>query len=251
MKFLTVFSLFISFSSWAEIELLIVGDSTQPIQFVALPFEYQGDGLSPAVTVENHMIQALSSTGLFSMPLRYEQPTDVTNMLAWQFAGIRYVLNGEIYENKDNLHLKLIITDTLTQKPTLSAVILNPDQLELSAQLFADQVYRSLFYTTFTNDEEKQYLNNEDPTLTRYLNQLVILFKNTWNDNKVDGACSVELQQMPGGVPFKSKLKEDCFQKTQLAEEVKQVLDQIGTLPYDRFQEVFDKNLSIQFVSMN
>lgn len=82
----------------AEIELLIVGDSTQPIKFVALPFSYEGSGLNPAVMVENHIVQALSSTGLFSMPLRYEKPKNLNNMLAWQFAGIRYVLNGEIFE---------------------------------------------------------------------------------------------------------------------------------------------------------
>lgn len=251
MKLFIFSLLFVGTPCWAEIDLLIVGDNEQPIKFVALPFSYNGDGLSPAVTVENHMVQALSSTGLFSMPLRYEAPKDVDNMLAWQFAGIRYVLMGEIFEKKDNMHLKLTINDTLTQKPTLSAVILNPSQLELSSQLFADQVYRSLFYATFTNDEEKQYLNNEDPTLTRYLNQLVLLFKSAWRSNDARGSCSVDLQQMPGGVPFKSSLQEDCFQSDQLAKEIRQALDNVGSLPYDRYQEVFDKNLKIQFISMN
>lgn len=249
MRILCFILLLLSSGLRAEIELLIVGDQSQPIHFVVLPFEYHGDGLSPAVTVENHIIKALSSTGLFSMPLRYEPPQDNNNMLAWQFAGIRYVLQGQIFEDNDNLRLTLTINDSLVLKPTISAVILNPKQLELSSQLFADQIYRSLFYATFTNDEDKQYLNNENPTLTRYLNQLVLLFKGVWQNQAGQGSCSVELQQMPGGVPFKSKLMEDCFNGSGLENEVQRALDGVGSLPYARYQAVFDKNLSLQFIT--
>ncbi|MCX7552327.1 hypothetical protein OS175_00425 [Marinicella sp. S1101] len=249
MRIIYLISLLLSSTLRAEIELLIVGDQTQPIHFVVLPFDYHGDGLSPAVTVENHIIKALSSTGLFSMPLRYEPPQDNDNMLGWQFAGIRYVLQGNLFEERDSMHLTLTINDTLVLKPTISAVILNPKQLEVSSQLFADQIYRSLFYATFTNDEDKQYLNNENATLTRYLNQLVLLFKGVWQNQTGQGSCSVELQQMPGGVPFKTKLMEDCFNGSGLDSEVQSVLDNIGSLPYARYQAVFDKNLSLQFIT--
>ncbi len=249
MRFLSLLLLLICTNASGEIELLIVGGQNQPIKFMALPFEYQGDGLNPAVTVENHIVQALSSTGLFTMPLRYEKPQNEANMLAWQFAGIRYVLQGEIRELEETIHLKLTINDTLLLKPTLSTVILNPKELELSSQLFADQVYRSMFYTTFTNDEDKQYLHNEDPTFTRYLNQLVVLFKGAWKSQLNRGTCSVEIQQMPGGVPFKSQLQEDCFNDSQLAKEIQEALDTVSTLPYEKYQQVFDKYLKLQFIS--
>ncbi len=242
--------LFCISSAQAEIELLIVGGDQQPVKFVALPFEYFGSGYSPAVTVENHIVQALSSTGLFSMPFRYEKPQDVNNMLAWQLAGIRYVLQGEIHEVQQTLTLNLTISDTLGLQPTLSAVILNPEQLELSSQIFADQIYRSLFYATFTNYKEKQYLNQENATLTRYLNQLVIQFKTAWQAQDSQGTCTVDVQQMPGGVPFKSELRKDCFDDAYLAIEVQLALDQAGTLPYEKYQSVFDKNITFSFISM-
>ncbi len=233
----------------AEVELLVVGDQSKPVQFVALPFTYHGDGFSPAVTVENHIIQALSSTGLFSMPFRYDAPEDVDNMLAWQLVGIRYVLQGDLYENDQTLTLRLTISDSLGLQPTFSSVILNPNQLELSSQIFADQVYRSLFYATFTNDNEKQYLDNENPTLTRYLNQMVLVFKNAWVENQISGTCTVDIQQMPGGLPFKSQLQEDCFIDQQLASEVMLALAQIEVLPYQRYQDVFEKDLTVKFIS--
>ncbi|MCB1582569.1 MAG: hypothetical protein R3E90_13360 [Marinicella sp.] len=233
----------------AEIELLIIGGANQPVQFVALPFKYQGQGLSPAVTVENYMTQALSSTGLFSMPYRYDQPIDINNMMAWQLSGVRYVLQGEIIEEKSLLWLKLTISDTLGLQPTFSSVILNPDQLKLSTQMFADQVYRSLFYATFTNEADKQYLNNENPTLTRYLNQLVMTFKNAWKYQGTEGQCTVELQQIPGGVPFTSKLQEDCFENSGLASEIQHVLAAVEFLPYDQYQTVFEKKLTLKFIA--
>jgi len=239
------------FVAQADVELLVVGGDKQPVQFVALPFEYFGAGFSPAVTVENHIVQALSSTGLFSMPFHYDQPQDVNNMLAWQLAGIRYVLQGEIHEVKQTLTLKLTISDTLGLQPTLSAVILNPKQLELSSQMFADQVYRSLFYATFTNYNDMQYLDHENPTLTRYLNQMVVQFKMAWQALGAAGTCTVDIQQMPGGVPFKSELQQDCFTEPKLAVEIQQALGQVGILPYEKYQSVFEKNLQLQFITIN
>ncbi len=241
--------LFCSLTARAEVELLIVGGHQQPVQFVTLPFTYFGKGYSPALTIENHIVQALSSTGLFTMPLRYEQPHDKGNMLAWQLAGIRYVLLGEIHEDDQSLHLKLTINDTLGLQPTLSVVILNPKQLAFSSQMFADQLYRSLFYATFTNYNDKQYLDHENPTLTRYLNQLVMQFKMAWQNQGAQGVCTVDLQQIPGGVPFESSLQEDCFTVPELAAEVQTALDQVGILPYANYQSVFEKNLRLQFIS--
>ena len=240
---------FCSLTVQADVELLIVGGQHQPVQFVVLPFSYFGSGFSPAVTVENHMVQALSSTGLFSMPFRFEKPHDMDNMLAWQLAGIRYVLQGEIHEVKKTMTLKLTISDTLGLQPTLSAVILNPKQLELSSQMFADQVYRSLFYATFTNYNDMQYLDQENPTLTRYLNQVVVQFKMAWQPQGAVGTCTADVQQMPGGVPFKSELQEDCFSDPMLAAEIQQTLDQVGILPYENYQSVFEKNLQLQFIT--
>ncbi len=132
--------LFGSLAAQAEVELLVVGDQAKPVQFVVLPFAYHGEGYSPAVTVENHIIQALSSTGLFSMPFSYDAPDDSENMLAWQLVGIRYVLQGDIHEVNKTMTLRLTISDTLGLQPTFSSVILKPSQLELSRQMFADQV---------------------------------------------------------------------------------------------------------------
>jgi len=244
--------LLLLFQVWmcrAEIDLLVVGDSQHPVQFVVLPFSYQGAELSPAVTVESHITHALSSTGLFSMPFRYEVPTDVDNMMAWELAGIRYVISGDLIEENEALVLRLTINDTLGLQPTLSSVLLNPKQLELSSQMFADQVYRSLFYATFTNDQDKQYLNNENATLTRYLNQLVMQFKSAWMNNQVSGTCTVDVQQMPGGVPFKSELQVDCFAEPALAEEVQAALDRVEVLPYEQYQDVFARELVLHFIS--
>jgi hypothetical protein len=249
MKTATLILLFMVLPLAAEVELLVVGDDAHPVKFVALPFEYEGNGVSPAVTVENHIVQAISSTGLFSMPYRFEMPADKSNMYAWQLEDIRYVIEGRLFESSQMLMLRLTINDTLGLQPTLSTVVLNPRQLALSSQMFADQVYRSLFYATFTNDNEKQYLNNEDPTLTRYLNQLVMTFKRAWQNNQADGTCTVEIQQMPGGLPFKSSLRENCFVDAELATEVQAVLDEIALLPYDRYQEVFERELVVQFIS--
>lgn len=233
----------------ADVELLIVGGKQQPVYFVTLPFTYHGQGLSPAVTVENHIVQALSSTGLFSMPFRYEQPHDVDNMLAWQLAGIRYVLQGEIHELNNNLSLILTISDTLGLQPTLSRALLNPKRLELSSQMFADQVYRSLFYATFTNDNDKQYLEHEDPLLTRYLNQLVMQIKNHWFNVNGRGVCQVNLQQLPGGAIFKHQLNESCHANNELHTEIEAVFERLTQLPYDNYQPVFIKNIQLEFIA--
>ena len=235
----------------AEMKLMVLGGHNTPVKFVALPFSYQGTGLSPAVAVEDHIVQALSSTGLFSMPYRYEKPLNINNLTAWQFAGIRYVLSGQLFEEGGLLTLRLSIDDTLGLQPTISTVILNPDQLSLSSQMFADQVYRSLFYATFTNDTEKQYLAHENPVLTRYLNHLVVTFKAAWINSEVKGTCTVDIQQMPGGVPFKSEFSENCFEDSALALEIQQALASIEVLPYENYQTVFEKNLQIEFISLN
>ncbi|MFC3194592.1 hypothetical protein ACFODZ_10125 [Marinicella sediminis] len=237
------------FQLHAEVELLVVGDDAHPVKFVTLPFTYEGNGVSPAVTVENHLVQALSSTGLFSMPYRYEVPADQSNMYAWRLNDIRYVIEGRLFESSQMLMLRLTINDTLGLQPTLSTVVLNPKQLALSSQMFADQVYRSLFYATFTNDHEKQYLDNENPTLTRYLNQLVMTFKRAWRNNAVSGTCTVQIQQMPGGLPFKSTLQENCFISQQLAEEIEAALEEVELLPYENYQDVFERELRVEFIS--
>ena len=232
------------------VELLVVGDRDRPVQFVVLPFTYQGEGFSPAISVEQHIIQALSSTGLFSMPFRYEAPVDPDNLLGWELAGIRYVLNGRLEAVNQSLLLRLTITDTLGLQPTISTVLLNPEQLQLSSQMFADQVYRSLFYATFTNDQESQYLNNENPTMTRYLNQLVMTFKLAWQDNLSACTCTVDIQQMPGGVPFRSRLQQDCFEGGHLGEEIQALMDDLEVLPYEKYQDVFVKDLTVQFIGV-
>ena len=233
------------------VELLVVGDRDRPVQFVVLPFTYQGEGFSPAISVEQHIIQALSSTGLFSMPFRYEAPVDPDNLLGWELAGIRYVLNGRLEAVNQSLLLRLTITDTLGLQPTISTVLLNPEQLQLSSQMFADQVYRSLFYATFTNDQESQYLNNENPTMTRYLNQLVMAFKMAWQNNSSAGTCTVDVQQMPGGMPFKSRLQQDCFEGGHMGEEIQALMDDLEVLPYEKYQDVFVKDLTVQFIGIS
>jgi len=239
------------FTVQADVELLIVGDKDSPVKFVVLPFTYHGSDASPAVVVENNLIQALSSTGLFSMPFRYKAPQNSNHMLGWQLAGIRYVIFGDVYEVHHSLSLKLTIYDTLGLSPVISTAVLNPSQIELSSQLFADQVYRSLFYATFTNDSGKQYLNNENPVLTQYLNQLVMTFKSQWQNTTAKEACEVQLQQLPGGVIFKRQLSKDCLQNNHMRTEMNQLFDSIQVLPYDNYQRVFSKNVTLQFIPIN
>ncbi len=249
MKLASIILFIICIQPAAAVELLIVGDGSKPVTFVVEPIAYHGENLSPSVIIENTLIQALSSTGLFNMPYTYEAPMDHDNMLAWQLAGIRFVIKGTVYEVDNSLRLELTIYDTLGLQPTFSSALLNPGQLGLSAQMFADQVYRSLFYATFTNETDMQYLNNENPQLTRYLNQLVLTFKNNWRNKVTNGSCQVELQQLPGGVIFKHQLNETCFLNAALGAEVEALFKQIEVLPYENYQEVFSKNLNLEFIA--
>ncbi len=249
MTFALVVSMLTCAQSATAVELLIVGDGSKPITFVVEPISYHGDKLSPAVIIEDALIQALSSTGLFNMPYTYEAPNDHNNMLAWQLAGIRFVIQGSVHEVDQQLRLQLNIYDTLGLQPTYSSALLNPDQLALSAQVFADQVYRSLFYATFTNETEKQYLQNENRLLTRYLNHLVLTFKNSWHSQVTSGSCQVDLQQLPGGVIFKHRLDESCFANADLGAEVEALLARLDVLPYENYQDVFSKNLQLEFIA--
>lgn len=246
----TVFGLLIFWSGWlsANTELLIVGDRSQPVSIVVLPMTYQGDGLSPTVTIENALTQALSSTGLFTMPMRYTVPEDPEDLLAWRLIDVRFVISGQVVETEQNLMLNLSIQDTLGLRPTLSSAALNPDTLGLSVQAFADQLYRSLFYATFTNDNDKQYLVNENPTLTRYLNALISHIKGHWREGPIAGQCQVQLKQLPGGDVFKHKLLTGCFDNPAFGRDIERLFEDLNTLPYEGYQDVFIKDLLLTFV---
>ena len=72
-----------------------------------------------------------------------------------------------------------------------------------------------------------------------------------WQAEGSRGTCTVNLQQMPGGDTFKSELQKNCFSEPKLAAEIQQALDEVGTLPYEKFQSVFEKNLQLQFITVD
>ena len=245
---LSLFLLLLSSLAVAETELWIVGDQSEPVRFVVLPFDYSGEKTSPTVLIEDSIKQALSSTGLLSMPATLSLPENPYDMFYWQLYGVRFVIHGHVFEQDHQLLLRVSIYDSFGLEPMDATMVLMPDQLQYSLQQAADRLYRSLFYATFTGNTQLRYLDAEDSKLTAYLHQLIQVFKFNWNSHLKTGFCDVSLEQLPGGVIFEKRLGNNCFQTEGLAEEIEATLTAIESLPYDRYREQFLRKLTLHFI---
>ena len=229
------------------IKLLINGGAQEQTQFFVLPISYEGDGLNPSYEVEEAIKVAISGAGLFSTSARMQPPQNTNNNSQWQFLGIRFVLSGHLFEQDNSIILRLDVQDTLTQKGLQVSSVLLPKQLKFSVQMFADQVYRTLFYAAHTNLDSFEILQNEDPDLTNYMHGIVKAFKNKWQKTDHSGECLVHINQMPGGGIFTHKLQKNCFETQAFAEEIDALMGEIDALPYEHYQEQFNKNIHITF----
>lgn len=230
-----------------DYELLVLGDAHQTVHFHIQPFVYTGDGLNPSYEVEEAIKVALSSARLFAMPLRTQVPQDPKNLQAWQVAGVRFVINGTLFEEQKAMMLRLSIQDTLLDDGFTITGVLLPDQLRTSAGLFADQIYRSMFYAAYTNRKTLQELQNENPALTNYLHHIVQTYKRHWQPGNSRGECLVNIQQLPGGDVFTQKLQNNCFQNMAFAQDIEQLLAEVAQLPYENHEDEFNKSLRITF----
>lgn len=248
MKYLMfLFCCFNSAHANDPINLLIKGGAQEKTQFYVLPITYKGDGVNPSYEVEEAIKVAISGAGLFSMSSRLKAPKNINNASQWQFLGVRFVLSGELFEDDNNVMLKLNVQDTLTQEGLQVSSVLLPNQLKLSAQLFADQVYRTLFYASHTNLNTFEILQNEDAALTNYMHGIVITFKNEWSKPNHKGECLVHINQMPGGGIFTHKLQSNCYQNKAFADEISEMIQHVEALPYEHYQAQFNKSIHILF----
>ncbi len=230
-----------------DYELLVLGDRSQPVSFYLLPMSYQGEGVNPSYEVEEAIKVALSSAGLFTMPLRTQVPSDTENLSAWQMQNIRFVLTGHLFEHNNSLSLRLHVQDTFLNDGFAITGILIPDQLRTSAGMFADQIYRSFFYAAYTTRKTLQELENENAALTNYLHHIVKTYKSHWQSGDARGECLVDIQQLPGGDVFTHKMQKNCFANEAFAAEIQSLLDQVQQLPYEHHKAQFNKYLHITF----
>lgn len=229
------------------ITLLIKGGVQEKTQFYVLPITYEGDGVNPSYEVEEAIKVAISGAGLFSTSSRLKPPQNPNSSSQWQFMGVRFVLSGHLFESKNNVMLRLSVQDTLTQEGLQVSSVLLPNQLKFSAQMFADQVYRTLFYASHTNLNTFKILENENTALTNYMHGIVKSFKSQWLKTENKGECLVHINQMPGGGIFTHKLQKNCYQNLAFAEEIDDLLQKVEFLPYEHYQEQFNKNIHITF----
>ncbi|WP_154222822.1 hypothetical protein [Marinicella rhabdoformis] len=248
MKYLLLLLCFLNTAhANAPIKLLIKGGVQEKTQFYVLPITYKGDGVNPSYEVEEAIKVAISGAGLFSMSSRLKPPQNVENLNQWNFLGVRFILTGQLFEEKNSLILRLSVQDTLTQKGLQVSSVLMPDRLKFSVQLFADQVYRTLFYAAHTNLDTFEIMQNEDTALTNYMHSIVKTFKNAWSKTDNKGSCLVHINQMPGGGIFTHNMQENCFHNQTFAEEISEMVQQVEVLPYEHYQEQFNKSIHITF----
>ncbi len=244
--FLLILCLNTAFAS-DSIDLLLKGGAKEKTMFFVLPISSVGAGVNPSSEVEEAIKVAISGAGLFSMSARMKAPENTESTTHWQLLGVRFVLSGHLFEQDDNIILKLSVQDTLTQQGLQVSSVLLPKQLKFSAQMFADQVYRTLFYAAHTNLNTFEILQNEDPALTNYMHGIVKTFKKHWKDSDNKGECLVKINQLPGGGIFTHKLQENCFNRQSFADEIEDLMQQVETLPYEHYQKQFNKNINITF----
>lgn len=226
--------------------LTIIGGANKPVGIYLQPFSYRGNGVSPAVVIENNLLFHLSQSGLFYQPGRL-QPEKHWNLHHWRLAGVRYVISGDIEENERTIDLRLTVSDTLGTTPTFVWVELNADAWQQATRVFARQLLYSLFYATYTDDVDSQYLHNVETAETRYWMALAKTLKRHWQNRVRRGECQVTVSQLPGGQLHDFKMAPDC--DAVLAEEIQSLFEQVSNFPYSGHQAPFAQTFSVTFVA--
>lgn len=229
------------------LDLWIIGDQSEPVTFVMLPFFYSGDNMSPAVFIEDSIKNSLSSTGLFAVS-KAKTPRNSYDPYYWLLKNVRFVIRGKLFEKQNNLTIDISIEDMYGLEPIEAKVVVPVDQLHYGINYIADRVHRSLFYATYTPFKHLRYLNDENTLLTSYLHQLVHEIKFKWDSQLKSGYCSVDVDQLPGGRVFDYELHHACYQQKNLAEEVSDLISDIERLPYEGYESVYQRKLKLYFV---
>lgn len=225
---------------------IIVGGAQKPVGVFIKPLEYHGTGVSPAVDIENILLAALAQSGLFYQPGR-QQPQTNWSLAHWRLAGVRYLISGRIEENDRAINLYLTLTDTLGTTPTNVWVELNADVWQQATRVFARQLFYSLFYATFTDDINSQYLHNTQAEETRYWISLVQTLKSHWDNRQNRGQCQVKITQLPGGQIQAYDIEADC--EEALFEEIQALFERLSTLPYGGLNAPFAQYFTVTFVA--
>ncbi len=225
---------------------IVVGGDNKPVGVYLQPFDYRGSAVSPAVAIENILLSHLSQSGLFYQPGRL-QPEERWNLHHWRLAGVRYVITGDIKETERVIDLRLTITDTLGTTPTFVWVELNADAWQQATRVFARQLLYSLFYATYTDEVDSQYLQNTEPAETRYWMALVKTLKRHWHNQTGRGECQVGITQLPGGRVQSYDIDVDC--ETTLFSELQALFERLNGLPYGGFNAPFAQQFTVTFVA--
>lgn len=227
-------------------KFIIIGGADNPVGVIMRPLNYEGNGISPAVVIEDILVAQLSQSGLFHQPWQLKS-RDKWNLHHWRLAGVRYLISGRIEENEQSIHLHLTITDTLGTTPTNVWVELNGDAWQQATRVFARQLLYSLFYATYTDDINSQYLNDTEPEETRYWIALVQTIKSHWHNRQVRGECRVNVTQLPGGQVQSYVFAEQCDE--DFVVELQTLFEQLTELPYGGFNAPFAQNFTVNFVA--
>jgi len=235
-----------SISSYSTPHFIVVGGADKPVGVYFKPFKYRGPGVSPAVAIENILLAHLSQSGLFYQPWRL-QPEQQWNLYHWRLAGVRYVISGDIEETDQAIDLRLTVTDTLGTTPTFVWVELNADAWQQATRVFARQLLYSLFYATYTDAVDSQYLQNTEPDETHYWMALVKTLKRHWYSHNTQGECLVKITQLPGGQVQSFDIEADCNEL--LFKELQALFERLNQLPYGGFNAPFAQNFTVTFVA--
>jgi len=225
---------------------IVVGHADEPVGVYFKPFNYRGPGASPGVAIEEILLSHLSQSNLFFQPWGI-QPESQWNLYHWRLAGVRYVISGDIEETDQAIDLRLTVTDTLGTTPTFVWVELNVDAWQQATRVFARQLLHSLFYATYTDTMDSQYLQNTDPIETRYWMSLVKTLKQHWYGQSGHGECLVEITQLPGGRVQAFDFKAEC--ESQLRHEIEALFARLDSLPYGGYKAPFEQNFTVTFVA--
>ena len=244
--FLLLVAIIWSSGSFAAPQFIVVGGADKPVGVYMQPFTYHGPAVSPAVAIEKILLSYLSQSGLFYQPWGL-QPEERWNLYHWRLAGVRYVISGDIKETDKAIDLRLTVTDTLGTTPTFVWVELNADAWQQATRVFARQLLYSLFYATYTDDVDSQYLQNTEPDETRYWMALVKTLKQHWQNKADRGECQVNIAQLPGGQIQSYDIDTDC--EAALFSELQDLFEALKELPYDGFKAPFAQYFTVTFVA--
>jgi len=157
--------------------------------------------------------------------------------------------SGDIEESEQAIHLRLTVTDTLGTTPTFVWVELNVDAWQQATRVFARQLLYSLFYATYTDAVDSQYLHNTEPDETRYQMALVKTLKRHWHNQTQQGECQVEITQLPGGRIQSFAIETAC--EEALFTELQALFNQLKELPYGGLNAPFAQYFTVTFVAQD